>query len=578
MTGKVLVLGHDSRAFLAVVRSLGRRGLVVHAGWCPPDAPARRSRYIRVLHDLPPFSPEDFSWKEALKRLLEREHFDLLIPCEDPTLLPIRAYRAEFDPLVRLALPEEEAFEVALDKILSWELAKQLGIPVPQGAVVRALPELNGLGLRPPLVLKPRTTFRYPDLVNRHGVRTFPDLLSLRAYLERDGVQDAVLVQEFVPGIGVGVEVLAARGEVLSAFQHRRVHEPLTGGGSSYRVSVSLDPQLLEAARALMEALGYTGVAMVEFRVDPRTGRWVFLEINGRFWGSLPLAVTCGADFPYYLYRLLVLGEHRFPQAYRVGVYARNLTLDLVWLREYTRACRSSQRPSLPSPLRVVGEFGNLVLLREHIDTLTLDDPAPGWAEISSIGRSLWAQVTGHLRRLSLRVAPVRCLELLRLRRRLSSARSLLFVCRGNLCRSPFAEGYARRILPAHIRVRSAGTGARDSALSPPEAVAAAAAFGVNLRGHRAARLSEALLAEADVVLVFDGTDLERIRQAFPRHARKTFLLGLLNGGREVILPDPYGGGEERYRDVYGAIARALECAARLVAASEPNSPREAIG
>ena len=277
MTGKVLVLGHDSRAFLAVVRSLGRRGLVVHAGWCPPDAPARRSRYIRVLHDLPPFSPEDFSWKEALKRLLEREHFDLLIPCEDPTLLPIRAYRAEFDPLVRLALPEEEAFEVALDKILSWELAKQLGIPVPQGAVVRALPELNGLGLRPPLVLKPRTTFRYPDLVNRHGVRTFPDLLSLRAYLERDGVQDAVLVQEFVPGIGVGVEVLAARGEVLSAFQHRRVHEPLTGGGSSYRVSVSLDPQLLEAARALMEALGYTGVAMVEFRVDPRTGRWVCL-------------------------------------------------------------------------------------------------------------------------------------------------------------------------------------------------------------------------------------------------------------------------------------------------------------
>jgi protein-tyrosine-phosphatase/predicted ATP-grasp superfamily ATP-dependent carboligase len=578
MTGKVLVLGHDSRAFLAAVRSLGRRGLVVHAAWCPQDAPARRSRYIRVLHELPPFSAEDSSWKQALKRLLEREHFDLLIPCEDPTLLPIRAHRAEFEPLVRLALPEDEALEVALDKIRSWELAKNLGIPVPHGAVVRDPSDLDRLGLRPPLVLKPRTTFRFPDLTNRRSVRTFAALPSLRAYLEQDGVQDAVLLQEFVPGIGVGVEVLANRGEVLVAFQHRRVHEPLTGGGSSYRVSVPLDPRLLEAARALMGALGYTGVAMVEFRVDPSTGRWVFLEINSRFWGSLPLAVACGADFPYYLYGLLVLRERRFPQTYRVGVYARNLTLDLVWLREYLRAWRSSQRRSLPSPLRVVGELANLLLLREHNDTLTLDDPAPGWAEMASVGRSLWAQATGHLRRLSLRLAPVRRLELARLRRRLGSARSVLFVCRGNLCRSPFAEGYARRVFPASVRVRSAGTRAKDGTLSPPEAAAVAAAFGVDLRGHRAARLSEALLGEADVVLVFDATDLERVRRAFPHHARKVFLLGLLNGDREVTIRDPYGAGVDRYRDVYGAVARALDRAARLVAVPERGPAREVLG
>src|SRR5690606_38589075 len=97
------------------------------------------------------------------------------------------------------------------------------------------------------------------------------------------------LVQENFTGSGVGVELLAYQGEVLVAFQHVRVHEPLEGGGSSYRRSAALHPQLLAASKALMKALDYTGVAMVEFKFNFNTGDWVFIEINGRFWGSLPL-------------------------------------------------------------------------------------------------------------------------------------------------------------------------------------------------------------------------------------------------------------------------------------------------
>ncbi len=112
--------------------------------------------------------------------------------------------------------------------------------------------------------------------------------------------QGDVSVQENFIGMGVGVELLAARGELLFAFQHVRVHEPIMG--SSYRKSVPLDPKLLEASTKLLKALNYTGVAMVEFKVNFKTGAWVFIEINARFWGSLPLAVAAEADFPYYLY------------------------------------------------------------------------------------------------------------------------------------------------------------------------------------------------------------------------------------------------------------------------------------
>ena len=75
-------------------------------------------------------------------------------------------------------------------------------------------------------------------------------------------------------------------GEVLLAFQHVRLHEPPRGGGSSYRMSTALTPELLDASVRLLKSVDYTGVAMVEFKVDPKTGRWALMEVNGRFWGS----------------------------------------------------------------------------------------------------------------------------------------------------------------------------------------------------------------------------------------------------------------------------------------------------
>ncbi len=573
MTGKVLVLGSDTRAFLAVVRSLGRRGLEVHAAWCSPDSPARRSRYLRAVHELPPFSPEDPTWKEALLRLAERERFELLIPCEDPTLLPLRAHRREFEAVVRLAIPGEEACAVVFDKIRSHELAQALGIPVPRSRVVARLEDLGSLDLQAPVVLKPRSTFAYPDLAQRRSVRTFPDLAALEAFAAQAGLPEPVLLQEFFPGVGVGVEALAEGGELLLVFQHERVHEPLRGGGSSYRRSVPVDPELLEAVRKLLGALRYTGVAMVEFRRNPRTGQWVFLEINGRFWGSLPLAVASGADFPYALYHLLVHGKRQFPQGYRVGLYCRNLTLDLVWLREYAASVRSLP-PFAPGPWQVLGEVQNLLRLRERSDTFTRDDPGPGWAELAQVLRWGAAQAGARLQRLALRSGLLRRLHTRRLHRELRKASSVLFVCRGNICRSPFAERYAARVFPPSVRVGSAGTRARPGAWAPPEAASATVRFGVDLRTHRARRLTAELLEEADVVFAFDTAEAERVRREYPRHAHKVFLLGLLAGGPEIR--DPYGAPEPVYQAVYREIARAVEAAARVAACGRTPQPEEA--
>ncbi|HXG05481.1 MAG TPA: hypothetical protein VNO23_18965, partial [Candidatus Binatia bacterium] len=335
--GKVLVLGRDTRAFLSVVRSLGRRGLQVHVAWCEPGSAAACSRYVHALHPLPPPSLQDLAWRDGLLETLDRERFDFVIPCNDPSLIPLQLRRQDFAAFASsVYLLDDAVFRVVFDKLESYELARSLGIPVARRARLRRLDDLPAaLASFPlPVVIKPRASFTPDRLERKHDVRWARSPLEAERHVRDLLPCGDVAVEAAVPGRGVGVEVLARDGEILVAFQHVRLHEPPAGGGSSYRCSTALDPDLLAATAAFLGALRYTGVAMVEFKADPETGTWVFIEVNARFWGSLPLALAAGVDFPFYLYRMWVHGERRFPTGYRAGVRCRNLMKDLAWVRK----------------------------------------------------------------------------------------------------------------------------------------------------------------------------------------------------------------------------------------------------
>ena len=197
-----------------------------------------------------------------------------------------------------------------------------------------------------------------------------------------------VAAQEFFRGRGVGVELLLAEGEPLLEFQHIRLHEPPRGGAGTYRQSVALMPELRDAAVALLQPMRYTGVAMVEFKVNTETGEWVFIEVNGRFWGSLPLAVAAGADFPMALFQLLVEGRREFCRSYKVGLRSRNWRNDRWWFISNLRSRRSD--PSLLTiPLWKIGleAISGVVTLKERSDTFALDDPLPAVAELRFMAR-----------------------------------------------------------------------------------------------------------------------------------------------------------------------------------------------
>ena len=141
-----------------------------------------------------------------------------------------------------------------------------------------------------------------------------------------------------------------------------------------------------------MRELRWTGLAMVEFRVGPRGP--VLMEINGRIWGSLPLAVKSGADFPLAPGRSCTsargCGARRAGGGPRVGVRSRNLGLELVWIASVLR--RQRRYPFLAAPRRARRRCARRCASpsrRDGFDVLCRDDPAPGIADALSVGRRL---------------------------------------------------------------------------------------------------------------------------------------------------------------------------------------------
>jgi predicted ATP-grasp superfamily ATP-dependent carboligase len=195
------------------------------------------------------------------------------------------------------------------------------------------------------------------------------------------------------------VFVLCDRGRVRTAFAHRRLREkPPSGGVSVLCESVAPDPHLIEQAATLLGPLRWHGVAMLEYKQDRRTGQPFLLEVNGRFWGSLQLAVDAGVDFPYLAYQLALGQPLIAPATYRVGVKSRWLLGDLDHLVSRMRSKPDRDDPG-PSKLRTVVEFLKLAAREQRYDVVSPDDPRPGIHELRQYVRHTAGSLLESFRR-----------------------------------------------------------------------------------------------------------------------------------------------------------------------------------
>ena len=404
MSARVLVTDAARGAAIAVIRSLGRRGFDVIAADSDSLSPGFYSKYVSVRLRYPPPRTDPDGAVAALLGAARDHRVDLLVPATEETVLLLSEARERFAGVTALALPEREAYARTRDKLATLELAREAGVPVPETRLVttarEALAAAPALGW--PVVVKPRraSVVRGDGLVEHYEVSYAENAQELREQMQQLEGRSEVLLQEYYRGEGQGVELLLRGGHPLATFQHRRIREvPVTGGASSFRESVPLDPVLNDYAVRLLAALRWTGLAMVEFKLGALGPR--LMEINGRIWGSLPLAVKSGMDFPARMADLY-LGSPRSrngpPDAeYAPGVRSHNLDLEVIWIGSALRGRRGHRLVATPSRGDALRVALSLVLPRDGFDVLTRDDPRPGLVELVRILRKLRRKVgLGH--------------------------------------------------------------------------------------------------------------------------------------------------------------------------------------
>jgi predicted ATP-grasp superfamily ATP-dependent carboligase len=385
-----LVTPGNLRSALAVTRSLGRQGVTVTVADEHRRSLAGTSRYCRAAIRVPSPAQSPEAFLRAIEREVARGKHRVLIPTDDIALSLISQARSRFEGLTMLPFPEAEIVQLAHDKGALVSLAEEKNIPVPRTVVVREPADLERavqqVGF--PAIVKARVSRLAVDGQWRSGAGTHyvhtPAELEAACQVVGQTVPFP-LVQEYIPGDGCGVFLLMNRGQVRAAFAHRRIREkPPSGGVSVLSESVAPDARLLEHSERLLEALKWHGVAMVEFKRDARDGVGKLMEINGRFWGSLQLAVDAGIDFPHLLYRLAVEGDVKPVLTYSVGIRLRWSLGNIDWLLLRLRESRSAR-----SQARAVMDFLQSKS-RARGETFRRDDPGPGVVELGQyVGKAL---------------------------------------------------------------------------------------------------------------------------------------------------------------------------------------------
>ena len=349
---RVLVTDGDNRATLAIVRSLGRQGHSVVVGERRTPSLAQASRYCSESVVYPdPFYNEVGFTNRLLAEITEKR-IDVLLPVADVTTALISQRRDEFERVCRLPLAPDTAIARAADKVDVLKLAASLGVPVPRTVFVERASDALELArsLSFPIVVKPRRSrVRTSDGWRSCSVAYAASADQLMTDVEGWPAEAyPLLLQERISGEGLGVFLCMDRGEPVAAFSHRRLREkPPSGGVSVLCESVEVRADMKAQAVTLLRELGWQGIAMVEFKMDDRDGTPKLMEINGRFWGSLQLAIDAGVDFPSILLETLAGGATKPAPTYRVGVRSRWLLgdFDALLVRLFSRRQRVVSDP-----------------------------------------------------------------------------------------------------------------------------------------------------------------------------------------------------------------------------------------
>lgn len=328
---RVLVTDGRAPAALAVVRSLGSKGIDVHCGEGFRYNLSAFSKHCAESLVYPSPDDEPTAFLDRLTEIVRTGSYDMVIPVRDSTTRLLSKHRARLEPYTELYLADHETISTLDDKAETIKIARDAGVRVPP----TYFPEETPLD-------RIKAEIEYPALVRARrssGSRGIEHVESLAAfdaaYSRVEADYGTPMIQECISKTGYSTAciLLDESQEVVASFSYERRKEyPLSGGPTVVGVSTD-DTAVKSHARELLQEASWHGVAEVEFILD-ETGTPRLLEVNPRFWTPLQLAISSGVDFPYLIWKL-ANGDSPQVTDYDAGVtYRWLLPNEILWALE----------------------------------------------------------------------------------------------------------------------------------------------------------------------------------------------------------------------------------------------------
>jgi D-aspartate ligase len=339
---------------LAAIRSLGRGGVRVLALDHRSSAIGFRSKYAERF-----LCPDPFEDEHRFVNFVRALGEVVVFPTHDDSLNAIARYADDLEVLT--PFPAWDVLERVQSKRTQLEEAQAAGVDIPETRYPQSATEARELSF--PLIVKPERPVEFKRRYRRQGFRcdTAAELDQAYARTEEFGP----IVQELVPGgddslYSVG-SYLARDGRELGVFCGRKLRQTPPGIGTCRVGEAVWIGEVVDAGLRLLRAFGYHGLSQVEFKRDPRDGRFKLMEINPRLWQWHGLATACGVDLPRIAYADLV-GETP-PDAHMNGNGKR-----------WAITLLPGERPAPQRPPYVDAVFA-------------LDDPKPGLVHLARVVR-----------------------------------------------------------------------------------------------------------------------------------------------------------------------------------------------
>jgi len=299
---------------LGIARNLGSYGIPVVGIDSRADTPGSFSRCCRCV-----IGPDSQNEPEQLVEFLttigkSQDQKGILFPTRDADVIFMNRFRKELETFYVIPQPQHDTLDRIMNKARLACVAESVGIGTPLTIQISSMVELNKKQdtIHFPAVVKPiyAHQWKFPRIWEavgrRKGIKVDEFRELVQVYEQISPHSNDIIVQEWVHGREDQFFVLGAyfdlNSECLGAFTFQKILQYPPDFGLGCLDRTVHNEEVWSLGIRLLKAIGFTGIAEVEFKKDSRTGKYLLIEVNPRHWDQHTLGTACGVNLSYLAY------------------------------------------------------------------------------------------------------------------------------------------------------------------------------------------------------------------------------------------------------------------------------------